>query len=253
MNSTKLFFVLCDANRNPRCDACKRKSGIQNGGSQTFINLYGDVATKFWQLNPCIQGPGFEWRYFFLLCNVSKNYKSKMAAHQMEILTSQPVYNVATQFQRKIPCYVFKGEELNESILHIVWCKLHRSEIYDGASQMFRVNFVLLTYLQTWVVPFLERHLRHLPSACITHDEKSLIEFLELDNMRIAVRILQLCCIQAEVYKLICKYLRFVIRHFRLLMSAWIIFEMGNHSAEDYNLKIHVWSCAAALYIQTVI
>ena len=37
---------------------------------------------------------------FFILCDVSGNRKSKMAAYTLKILTSQLAYNLATQFQR---------------------------------------------------------------------------------------------------------------------------------------------------------
>ena len=41
-----------------------------------------------------------------------------MAAYEPEILTSQPVYNVAAQFQRHYIC--LQGEELNEAMIYIV-------------------------------------------------------------------------------------------------------------------------------------
>ena len=49
-NSMKLFLILC---------LCKRKSEIQDGGSQTEIlisQLVHNVATKFQRLYPCFQG-----------------------------------------------------------------------------------------------------------------------------------------------------------------------------------------------------
>ena len=41
-----------------------------------------------------------------------------MAANKPEILTSQPVYNLAAKFQREYPC--FKGQGFSETILHIL-------------------------------------------------------------------------------------------------------------------------------------
>ena len=55
-----------------------------------------------------------------------------MAAYKPEILTSQPVYNVAENSNGNT--HVFKGKELIEAILNIVWCK-RKSEIQDGGSQ----------------------------------------------------------------------------------------------------------------------
>ena len=55
---------------------------------------------------------------FSILHNASRKSKSNMTAYNPEILTSQPVYNVAAQFQPQYPC--FPGEELNEAILHCV-------------------------------------------------------------------------------------------------------------------------------------
>ena len=64
--------------------------------------------------------------------------------------------------------------------------------------------------------------------------KNSFVEFIDLENISIAIGIAQLYCIQAEIQVL-------------PLASH----NMGNRSAEFFNRKIHVyslWNCAATLY-----
>ena len=60
------------------------------------------------------------------------------------------------------------------------------------------------------------RHLGFLPPAHIHTMKNSFVEFLDLENISIAVGIEQLHCI----YRLRYKYFQCVIRHFVLLISA---------------------------------
>ena len=66
------------------------------------------------------------------------------------------------------------------------------------------------------------RHFWFLPSACITHNEKKcFIEFLDLENMGIAVGIEQLYCIQTEIQVFPVCYLPFWIADIRLRHTIW--------------------------------
>jgi len=56
---------------------------------------------------------------FSTLCNESENQKFKMASYEPEIRTSQPVYNVAAQFQRQCP---FLENSKNQMKLFLTVC-----------------------------------------------------------------------------------------------------------------------------------
>ena len=70
---------------------------------------------------------------FSKLRNASKKSKSKMAAYRPEILTSQPVYNVAAQFQPQYPCFPERRTQWN--YFYIVLCNQAKSEIQEGGFQ----------------------------------------------------------------------------------------------------------------------
>ena len=70
---------------------------------------------------------------------------------------------------------------------------------------------------QQEILMFVSRHLGFLTYHGSHTIKNSSNEFFVLENMGIAVGILQLRCIQAEI-----KYFRFIGRHFEFLMFACI-------------------------------
>ena len=56
---------------------------------------------------------------FSVLCGAKQSKKSEMATHKPEILISQPVYNIAAQFQPQ-HLHVFKVEKFSEAISNTV-------------------------------------------------------------------------------------------------------------------------------------
>ena len=76
---------------------CKRKSEIQDGGSQTGILIsqpVHNVVSRFRRLYLCFEGPGIQWSYFLFCVMQAEIRNPRWRLMKKEILISQPVYNL---------------------------------------------------------------------------------------------------------------------------------------------------------------
>ena len=76
---------------------CKRKSEIQDGGSQTGILIsqpVHNVASRFRRLYLYFEGPGIQWSYFPFCVMQAEIRNPRWRLTKKEILISQPVYNL---------------------------------------------------------------------------------------------------------------------------------------------------------------
>ena len=108
---------------------------------------------------------------FSILRNAGRKSKSKMAAYKPEIITSQPVYNVAAQFQPQYHCFS-KAKNSMKLFLHCVMQTIVRNP--------------------RWRLAFCIQLASHMIKT-------GFFEFLDFENMGIVVGIAQLYCIPAEI------------------------------------------------------
>ena len=111
-NSMKLFLMLCYASGSQKSKMVAHKSGILI--SQLVYSLVVSIpiaVLMYLRLKNSAE-------LFLILCNASGRQQSKMAANKLEILISQPVYNLATQFQRLYP--YLEVQEFNKTVLYNV-------------------------------------------------------------------------------------------------------------------------------------
>ena len=141
-------------------------------------------------------------KLFYILCGASGSHKSKMAVLKEEILISQHLYNIAAKFQRLYPCFQSLEIQKNYSLSCVMqaegrnprWRLINKKysflwaailDIWPGLHQtLLRIASMSPSLLKTWVLP---------------------LEF----------------CSYA-VYRLRCKYFRFVGRHLEFLISVCI-------------------------------
>ena len=97
--SMKLFLLLCDASGSQKSKMAAHKKG--NTHLSACIQRRCTILTAI----SMFSRHSSYTKLLFILCDASKNSKSKMAAYKSEILTSQPLYNVAAKFQRLNTCF----------------------------------------------------------------------------------------------------------------------------------------------------
>ena len=113
-NSMKLFPILCDASRS-----CKFKTASSKEEILITQHVY-NIVSKLLMLYTCILRLQNSAKRSPTSCNTSRHQQSKMAGNKPEILISQPVYNIAAQFQRLFLRFWGPGIQRSYSLLCVM-------------------------------------------------------------------------------------------------------------------------------------
>ena len=227
-NSKKLFSILCGTSGSKYSKMAVLKEEILI--SQHIYN----IADKLQRQNPCFQGWGIHWRYFQYCVTQAEVINSRWRLTKPEILISQHVYSIAEKFQRRhrwfrgweIPWRHFQYWLTQAEVENLRWRLTNRKYLHlslytiylrnsNGCTHVFKVRKFNETFIhhmlckreaeikmanpQQEILMFVSRHLGFLTYPLSHTVRNSFCEFFVFENMGIAVGILQLHCIKAEI------------------------------------------------------